>query len=133
MSPKEMKTINRRESPRIEIKLRCHVTSPALWVRSAMYTENISRSGLLVAWCGDGARPPLPANGQIVTVEIELPANHGFGQKCIHCQGTVARITDGETDTPRVALRVNYMDFRSFHDRIRALEALQPVANSWMA
>jgi len=25
------------------------------------------------------------------------------------------------------------MDFRSFHDRIRALEALQPVANSWMA
>jgi hypothetical protein len=28
---------------------------------------------------------------------------------------------------------VNYMDFRSFHDRLRSMEALQPVANSWMA
>ena len=80
MTSKEMKNINRRESPRMEIKLQCHVTSPALWVRSSMYTENISRSGVLVAWSGDGARVPLPAVGQIVTVEIELPANHGFGQ-----------------------------------------------------
>jgi len=129
-----MKNINRRESPRIEIKLRCHVTSPAIWMRTSMYTENISRSGVLVAWCGDGSRIPVPAIGQIVTVEIELPANHGFGQKCIHCQGTVTRVVNDEkTDGPRVALRVNYMDFRSFHDRLRAMEALQPVANSWMA
>ena len=129
-----MKNINRRESPRIEIKLRCHVTSPAIWLRTSMYTENISRSGVLIAWFGDGVRIPVPAVGQIVTVEIELPANHGFGQKCIHCQGTVTRlIGDGETDGPRVALRVNYMDFRSFHDRLRAMEALTPVASSWMA
>ena len=128
-----MKNINRRESPRIDIKLRCHVTSPALWVRSAMYTENISRSGVLVAWCGDDGRVPVPVVGQIITVEIELPAHHGFGQKCIHCQGTVTRIVSDENDSPRVALRVNYMDFRAFHDKLRVLEALQPVANSWMA
>jgi hypothetical protein len=128
-----MKNINRRESPRIEIKLRCHVTSPALWVRSAISTENISRSGILLAWRGEGAVLPLPSVGQIVTVEVELPANHGFGQKCIHCQGTVIRVCDTDAECPRVALQVNYMDFRSFHDRIRALEALQPVANSWMA
>ena len=128
-----MKNINRRESPRIDIKLRCHVTSPALWVRSAMFTENISRSGVLVAWCGDGVRIPVPVHGQIVTVEIELPANHGFGQKCIHCQGTVARIVGEANDGPRIALRVNYMDFRSFHDKLRVVEALQPMANAWMA
>ena len=133
MSSKPMKNINRRESPRIEIKLRCHVTSPALWVRSAMYTENISRSGVLVAWCGEGVRVPVPAMGQIITVEIELPANHGFGQKCIHCQGTVTRIFSGEADSPRVALRVNYMDFRAFHDQLRVMQALQPMASSWMA
>ena len=127
-----MKNINRRESPRIEIKLRCHVTSPALWMHGAMYTENISRSGILVAWRGEGEPMPLPAMGQILTIEVELPANHGFGQKCIHCQGTVARVAEA-ADFPRVALRVNYMDFRSFHDRIRSVEALQPVANSWMA
>ena len=128
-----MRNINRRESPRIEIKLRCHVTSPALWVRSAICTENISRSGILLAWCADGAALPVPAVGQIVTVEVELPANHGFGQKCIHCQGTVIRVSQTDPACPRVALQVNYMDFRSFHDRIRALEALQPIANSWMA
>lgn len=127
-----MKNINRRESPRIDIQLRCHVTSPALWMRSAMYIENISRSGVLVAWCGEGAAVPVPSLGQIVTIDIELPANHGFGQKCIHCQGTVTRVGAGK-DGPRVALRVNYMDFRSLHDRIRALETLQPIANSWMA
>ena len=76
---------------------------------------------------------PVPALGQIVTVEIELPSNHGFGQKCMHCQGTVTRIAEVEGDCPHVALSVNYMDFRSFHDRIRALEALGSTAGSWMA
>ena len=127
-----MKNINRRESPRIEIQLRCHVQSPALWAGTAMTTENISRSGIMVAWTGEGPAVAVPGVGQIVTVEIELPANHGFGQKCIHCQGTVTRVT-GAPESPNVALRVNYMDFRSFHDRIRAVEALTPVASSWMA
>ena len=77
-----------------------------------MYTENISRSGMLVAWRGEAARLPMPVLGQIVTVEIELPANHGFGQKCIHCQGTVTRASIRGRRNPRVALRVNYMDFR---------------------
>src|ERR1017187_7657898 len=128
-----MKNINRRESPLIAIKLRCHVSSPALWIKSAMYTENLSRSGVLIAWRGDDAELPVPSMGQIVTVEIELPANHGFGQKCIHCQGAVMRIASSAESFPLIALRVNYMDFRSFHDRIRAFEAMQPMANSWMA
>ncbi len=97
-----------------------------------MYTENISRSGILVAWRGAEGAIPVPAVGQIITVEIELPANHGFGQKCIHCQGAVMRILS-DSEFPRVALTVNYMDFRSFHDRIRAFEAMQPVASTWMA
>jgi PilZ domain-containing protein len=128
-----MKNINRRESPRIDIKLRCHITSPALWGRSAMHTENISRSGVLIAWGTEDASLPLPALGQILTLEIELPANHGFGQKCIHCQGAVSRVSRPEHDSPHVALQVNYMDFRSFHDQLRSMETLQPVVNSWMA
>jgi PilZ domain len=133
VEPKEMKNINRRESPRIAIKLRCHVSSPALLASGAMYTENISRSGVLIAWRGEDADLPVPSMGQIVTVEIELPANHGFGQKCIHCQGSVMRMTSSAENFPLIALRVNYMDFRSFHDRIRAFEAMRPVASSWMA
>jgi len=102
-------------------------------MQSAMYTENISRSGVLIAWRGADSELPVPSIGQIVTVEIELPANHGFGQKCIHCQGAVMRITNSAEKFPLIALRVNYMDFRSFHDRIRAYEAVRPAASSWMA
>ena len=98
-----------------------------------MYTENISRSGMLIAWRGEDRPLPLPVLGQILTIEVELPANHGFGQKCIHCQGTVIRVSEPEPSEAHVALRVNYMDFRAFHDRLRSLEGLQPVASSWMA
>jgi hypothetical protein len=128
-----MKTINRRESPRIEINLRCHVTSPAIWNNAATYTGNISRSGLLIVWREVDLSLPLPNIGQILTVEIELPANHGFGQKCIHCQGLVVRVGADGTDGMRVALRVNYMDFRALHDKIRAYQAVQPAVSTWMA
>ena len=129
-----MKNINSRESPRIDIQLRCYVTSPALWMRSAMHTENLRRTGILVAWrAEDAAAVPVPVVGQVLTVEIELPANHGFGRKCIHCQGTVTRTSCPDDGYPRVALQVSYMDFRSFHDQIRAMEALQPLASTWMA
>jgi len=97
-----------------------------------MFIENISRSGLLVAWKGEGPSLPMPVIGQILTIEVELPANHGFGQKCIHCQGTVTR-TYQDQENPRVAMRVNYMDFRAFHDRLRVMDAETPVVNSWMA
>jgi hypothetical protein len=94
-------------------------------------TENISRSGLLVAWQGGEETLPLPSLGQILTLELELPANHGFGQKCIHCQGTVLRVSDSGKGYPLVALRVNYMDFRAFHDRLHTTVDVQSPA--WMA
>ncbi len=117
----------------MEIKLRCHVTSPAIWGQGTIYTENISRSGMLMAWRNGDKPLALPAVGQILTIEVELPAHHGFGPKCIHCQGTVLRVTEAGEGEARIALRVNYMDFRAFHDRLRSLETLQPVASGWMA
>lgn len=117
----------------MEIKLYCYVTSPAIWTRGAMHIENISRSGLLVAWRSDTGAIPPPAVGQILTVEVELPANHGFAPKCIHCQGAVARISIEDQDCPRVAVRLNYMDFRSFPDLAGIQAASQAAANSWMA
>src|SRR5262245_21684087 len=108
----KMKNVNRRESPRIEIRLRCHITSPVLWLRNATFTANIIRSGLLMSW-RDDARSLLPRVGQIMTVDIELPAHHGFGPKCIHVQGTVVRVTNADSDSCRIALSLNYMDFRA--------------------
>jgi hypothetical protein len=129
----QMRQVNRRENHRVEIKLYCYVTSPAIWTRGAMHIENISRSGLLVAWRSDTGAIPTPAVGQILTVEVELPANHGFAPKCIHCQGAVARISNEDVECPRVAVRLNYMDFRSFPDLAGVQPVSQAGANSWMA
>jgi hypothetical protein len=98
-----------------------------------MYTENISRGGMLVAWRGESGPLPPPALGQIVTVEVELPANHGFEQKCMHIQGTVLRVTETDQGYSCVALRVNYMDFRSLHARLRSIESSQAESRPWMA
>ena len=129
-----MKNINRRENPRVEIKLRCHVTAPSPWAQSAAHTENISRNGLLIAW--RNAEMPAVGNprvGQLLTVQIELPAHHGFGQKCIHCQGTVVRVATPEATAVRVALSLNYMDFRSYEDRYNVVHPAPAPANRWMA
>jgi c-di-GMP-binding flagellar brake protein YcgR len=127
-----MENINRRQNQRIEIKLRCRVSAPAQWFPDAMYTENISRGGILIAWLGESAPLQPPYLGQSVTVEIELPASHGFGPRCIHCEGTVTRVSE-PADCPRVGLCVNYMDFRSPRDRVRAFETVRPAMNAWMA
>ncbi len=98
-----------------------------------MHIENISRSGLLVAWRSDTGPVPTPAVGQILTIEVELPVNHGFEPKCIHCQGAVSRISIEDLECPRVAVRLNYMDFRSFPDLAGVKPVSRAAANSWMA
>jgi hypothetical protein len=118
-----MKSINHRQSPRIDVRLKCQVSSPGLCHRRPMLTENISRSGLLVLWKSE-ENTVLPQVGQLVTVDIELPAHSGFGRKCIHCQAEVVRVTVAGSEPPRVALSVNYMKFRAYRENISALEKL---------
>jgi c-di-GMP-binding flagellar brake protein YcgR len=106
--------MNRRESPRMDVKLKCHVapvkTSPH---GLSGITENISRNGVLML-CADTYSGEQPRVGEVVTVEIELPENPVFGRKCIHCQATVVRVT-GESGQPfRVAFSVNQMKFTEY-------------------
>ena len=126
-----MKLINRRENPRLEIRLRCYVASPASRSRVEMRTENMSRNGLLIVWSNDKGAPPPPAIGQIVTVEIELPAHHGFGPKCIHCQGAVVRVGRELPEAIQVALRLNYMDFRSLQSQFYRTQERETVPTAW--
>ena len=129
-----MKSINQRQSPRIDIRLLCQVSSPGICDRAGMATENVSRSGILMIWDdGRGGLEP-PAVGNLVTVEIELPAHHGFGRKCIHCQAVVVRVTSPKGEAPRVALSVNYMKFSEYHDNISALEKFEPAGiGTWVS
>ncbi len=74
----------------------------------------MSRSGILVAWNAEGMVTYLPKLGDMLSVDIELPANHAFGRRCMHCQAVVARVTAGDSGEPLVALQVNQMQFRSY-------------------
>ncbi len=76
-------------------------------------TENMSRSGILLVWNTDRVVTRLPKPGDLLTVDIELPASHSFGRRCMHCQAVVARVSTGEAGGPRVAVQVNQMQFRS--------------------
>ena len=129
-----MKSINQRQSPRIDIRLHCQVSSPGLCDRAAMVTENISRSGILMVWDdGTGGLQP-PEVGKLLTVEIELPAHHGFGPKCIRCQAVVVRVTHPKGETPRVGLSINYMKFSEYRDNISALQKLAAAeVGSWVS
>lgn len=114
--------MNRRESPRMEVKLKCHVSSAGSWPKGlAGVTENISRHGVLMNWSLQEPGAEAPRVGELVTVEIELPANHVFNRKCIQCQATVVRIAPIEKDLFRVAFSINQMKFGELINRITHL------------
>jgi hypothetical protein len=103
--------MNRRGSTRVAVRLVCHVN----WLQGgecgAMLTENISRDGMLLRWEDSGAR--LPAVGEMLIVEVELPEQEGFERRCIRCQTTVARVhAEPDATFTWVGLRIHAMDFR---------------------
>ena len=107
--------MDRRVDARLDVKLPCHVEFP--YTRSRLLvglTENISRSGILVRWSSSDPGVKLPRPGQLLTAEIELPANHAFGRKCLHCQVTVVRVSPSGQGTARVAFQIGQMRFRSY-------------------
>ncbi len=126
--------MDRRADPRVEVKLPCHVESAKTKSRLCVgLTENMSRSGILVAWQSDSAAPELPKPGDLLSVDIELPANHSFGRRCMHCQAVVARISEGPKGEPLVAMQVNQMQFRSYtNGRFSAKSATNEVRASVM-
>ena len=108
--------MNRRESPRMDVKLKCHVAPMKTWPQGLTgVTENISRNGVLMVCAEDCAGAP-PRVGEVVTVEIELPENPVFGRKCIHCQATVVRVSGQDGAPFRVAFSVNQMKFTEYGD-----------------
>ena len=73
----------------------------------------MSRSGILVQWQADRPVVNLPNPGDVLSVDVELPANHSFGRRCINCQAVVTRVSTGENGA-RVAFQVSQMQFRNY-------------------
>jgi len=105
--------MNRRECPRMDVKLKCHVAPMKGPQGLSGVTENISRNGILVI-CPPGGTGEQLKVGEVVTVEIELPENPVFGRKCIHCQATVVRVGGNAGEPVQLAFSVNQMKFMEY-------------------
>ena len=66
---------------------------------------------MLLRWETAGGR--IPAVGEMLIVEVELPEREGFEPRCIRCQATVARVHEETGATYHwVGLQIHAMDFR---------------------
>jgi hypothetical protein len=98
-----------RSSPRFEVSIPCTVEG----VITGQFTgriENISRSGLFLHLIGSNCRL-LPVVGEVLTVDISLPANRVYGQKVLRCSGTVVRVSNSRRSTPALGISVDQMEF----------------------
>ena len=106
--------MERRRNARLDINLQCRITSPRAGTQPlAAVTENMSRGDILILIAGDQAGGAMLCVGDPLIVEIDLPANHTFGRKCMQCQTTVVRVEKSQEGAARLALRIHKMRFQS--------------------
>jgi c-di-GMP-binding flagellar brake protein YcgR len=106
--------MERRRNARVDINLRCRISSPRAGHLSLMaVTENMSRGDILVLFDREQPDELVPSPGDPLIVEIDLPAEHAFGRKCMQCQTTVVRVTKAEDGGSRAALRIHKIRFQS--------------------
>lgn len=99
-----------RGDPRFAITTRCRLMGTITGECHGV-TENVSRRGLLVQVTDTGPMAVLPGIGELLTVDIELPANVMYGQKLLRCRGTVVRVSNAAKALPRIALSIDQMEF----------------------
>lgn len=104
--------MERRQDSRVAVRLPCHLAR--LGGKSRQFvgqTKNISRGGVLLEWDSDlSARLPRP--GELLDLEVELPANHSFRRKCLYCQVTAVRLAEQGDGRRLVAFQIHQMKFR---------------------
>ncbi len=92
----------------------CRLTSPRLGGSPLVgVTENMSRGDVVVRLVEGGAAGETLETGDPVVIEIDLPANHAFGPKCMQCQTTIMRSSRSESGALRLAMRIHKMRFQS--------------------
>jgi hypothetical protein len=109
--------MERRRNARLEINLHCRLTSLRLGNQPLLgVTENMSRGEVMVRLASDQGGQALPLIGEPVVVEIDLPANHAFGRKCMQCQTTVIRVAGSEAGGTSLIMRIHKMRFQSVEE-----------------
>jgi hypothetical protein len=104
--------MERRANPRFDIRIRCEIAGSKTG-RSSGMTLNMSRHGVLISLDGIPPFEHIPARGEIVEAELELPTDYPGEQKCLKCFGVVVRASAPTDRDARIALQVHQMDFRT--------------------
>lgn len=98
----------------MDVKLTCRVAPLGMALcNTAAVVENISRSGILLRW-SNPLELAVPCAGELLAIEIDLPANRVYGRKCIHCRATVVRVAQSDGEHARVAVTIDQIEFRDF-------------------
>jgi hypothetical protein len=106
--------MEKRRNTRLDISLRCRICSPGPGSQLLTgVTENMSRGDVLVHLEAELASAELPCVGDPLLIEIDLPANHAFGQKCMQCQATLVRVSKPDNGPAHLAMRIHKMRFQS--------------------
>ncbi len=103
-----------QEDPRVDLNLPCRLTSLRLGTEPlTAVTENISRGEILLVLPVGKDPVEGPYVGDPMIVEIDLPANHTFGRKCMQCQTTVIRVSRSEDGDARLTMRIHKIRFQN--------------------
>ena len=114
----------RRRRPRIAVQLPCYASSPNLsGVKLAAETRDVTTHGVLFTMDPDTTAWTPFEVGDSVSVEIALPADHDFGQRCIHGRGKVVRLSSDGDGRGQVAVHFNRAGIRELGEKplLRAL------------
>jgi c-di-GMP-binding flagellar brake protein YcgR len=117
--------MERRERARVNVKLQCRLDRKGRGDHHACeFTENISRTGILIRWENTVAPP---AVGDPIVVKLKMPENPVFGPRWMHFRARVVRVTPTH-DHSLVAVTGVPVSFRS----VRKPLADQPVLSRYV-
>jgi hypothetical protein len=102
--------MDQRQHVRVDVTLPCHLRMAG---QGSVIgdTVNISRGGLLVRCREMDSLERLPEVGDLLTVDVALPASPVAKRKCLHCQATIVRLVSAG-DLLYLALSFDKLQFR---------------------
>ena len=120
--------MERRSTERIDLQLTCFVSTGKVNCAPVCgFTENVSRSGMLMRWT-EGV--PLPPLRKKLVLDVQLPENSDFGARVMRCDARVVRVSPSDGNAHLVAVRVLSMRFVEPEYRAAGADlASMPVRN----
>ncbi len=108
--------------------MRCFVTTQKIPNTKLVATAvDISKEGIRFSLDADTAAWRPFGEGDSVVIEVELPADHDFGKRCIHGRGNVVRVEQGESGEGMVAVDFAKVSFRGLEGSA-ALAGMPPAS-----